>query len=182
MPQEQFKSLSDNELLLLAASDEAAYSEIVSRYLGTVRRLAHVYLTNSSDCDDLMSEGIIGLMKAVKSYDFQKGASFSTYAYVCINNRMLTALKKTNRIISCEENIADVKLPENQSPESIVLNREEIDEVVSGIANNLSKTEKSVFELYMQGYTYSGIAQELGLDTKAVDNALLRVRRKLRRK
>lgn len=186
MPQKQYKSMSDNELLRVASEDEAAYSEIISRELSTVRRLARTYSFNGSDYDDLASEGLIGLMNAVKSYNPERGessgASFSTYAYACINNRIISALKKSNIIQSCEENIDDAGLSEPSSPESIVLTREEMDELLQNVNSDLSKTEKSVFELYILGYSYPAIAKDLGISVKSVDNALFRTRRKLRRK
>lgn len=182
MAQIQYKLMPDAELVTAAQSDEKAYSELISRHLGTVRRLAHLYSSNSADCDDLTSEGIIGLMNAVRSYDPAKGASFSTYAYACANNRMMTALKKSSRIQSCEENIDDAGLSEQLSPESIVLTREEMDELLREAESDLSASERSVFRLYLSGHSYAAISKELGISPKSVDNALARVRRKLRRK
>ncbi len=180
MPQIEYKAMEDSELCRLAGSDEAAYSELISRYVGMVRRLVHVYSYNLSDCDDLVSEGIIGLMNAVKSYDGSKGAAFSTYAYACIHNRIITALKKSSRIINCEENLDSVSLGDGSSPESIVMDREKLSKAFSWMESGLSKTEKSVFEGYMSGLSYAGIAKKLGISPKSVDNALLRVRKKLR--
>lgn len=177
-----YKALDDTELLPLIGKDEAAYSELISRHIGTVRRLAHLYSLNPSDCDDLVSEGIVGLLNAVRTFDGSKGASFSTYAYACANNRILTALKKSSRIRGCEENIDDYNLEGEASPESIVINREEIGEVFSLIEKGLSKTEKRVFEEYLSGSSYQETAARLGISLKSVDNALLRVRRKLRSK
>ena len=186
LPQTDYKAMSDGELLGLVRSDESAYSELISRYLGKVRRLAHVYSYNHSDCDDLVSEGIIGLMNAVKSYDGSSGkASFSTYAYACIHNRIISALKKSSRINSCEENMDTLdsnvgSSARDCSPESIVMSREELGEVLEWMEKGLSKIEKSVFEAYMAGKPYSEISKSLGIPLKSVDNALLRVRRKLR--
>lgn len=184
MPQADYKALDDNRLLTLIGRDEAAYSELISRHIGTVRRIAHLYSSNLSDCDDFVSEGIVGLLNAVRTFDSSKGASFSTYAYACVNNRILTALKKSSRIIKCEENIDDLSLSlgDGASPENIIIDREELGEVFSWIENGLSKTEKSVFEEYLSGSSYQEIADRLGMSLKSVDNALLRVRRKLRSK
>ena len=185
MPQGRYKPMTDAELCRLADSDEEAYAELVSRYVGMVRRLVHVYSYNISDIDDLVSEGIIGLMNAIKSYDSSRtvkgrSASFSTYAYTCIHNRIVSAIKKSSSIINREENILDAKLSENTSPESIVMDREDISRALSWVEKGLSGTEKSVFECYMQGMSYRDTADKLGLSVKSVDNAMLRVRRKLR--
>lgn len=182
MLQADYKALDDTCLISLIGKDEAAYSELISRHIGTVRRLAHLYSSNPSDCDDLVSEGIVGLLNAVRTFDGSKGASFSTYAYACVNNRILNALKKSSRIINCEENIDNLNLEGSATPESIVINREELGEVFSLIEKGLSKTEKSVFEEYLSGSSYQEIAARLGLSLKSVDNALMRVRRKLRSK
>ena len=95
MPDIRFETASDEELSLAALSSDDAYSELISRYLPSVRRLARVYTKSSADRDDLVSEGILGLMNAVKTFSADKNAGFSTYASVCINTRMLSALKKS---------------------------------------------------------------------------------------
>lgn len=176
-----FESMSDDELCIAAQSDERAYSELISRFLPAVRRLARVYALNPSDRDDLFSEGLLGLMNSVKAYDKEKTAGFSTYARVCISNRMLNALKKTDRITKREENIEDVELTFLHSPESILIEREAISELV-GDLGYLSKLERSVFILYVNGASYQEICEALGVEPKSVDNALRRVRTKLRKR
>lgn len=176
-----FANLTDGELAYLAQSDENAFSEIISRYLPTVRRLARVYSSNLSDQDDLVSEGLLALMNSVKTYDRQKEASFSTYASVCINNRMRNLLKKSDRISKREESIEDKSIALPTTPESILIDREIISQAIEDI-NNLSSLEKEVFTLYIHGESYSGIAKKLSTSTKSVDNALARVRKKLRQK
>ncbi len=182
MLQNGYKTESDEDLVLVSKSDEAAYSELISRHLATVRRVARLYSTNPSDFDDLVSEGILGLMNAVKTYNGEREASFSTYAYSCVHNRIITAIRKSQRINRCEENIEGLELEGYQSPENIVISREELSEVLLWMENGLSKTEKSAFELYMSGASYQEIADKLGISQKSADNALARVRRKLRRK
>lgn len=121
-------------------------------------------------------------MNAVKTYSSGREASFSTYAYSCVHNRIITAIRKSRRISRCEENIGWLELGDSQSPESIVISREELNEVISWMENGLSKTEKNAFELYMSGASYKEIADTLGISLKSADNALARVRRKLRYK
>lgn len=184
MPQCDYKSMSDDELIKLVGTDEIAFSELISRHLGTVRRLAHLYSATPSDCDDLISEGIIGLINAAKSYDSSRGAVFSTYAYACIHNKMLTALKRSSKIKLCEADIdsAGLEAAQSSSPESILIGKEELDEVMLFSREQLSKTERNVFELYMYGDRYGDISKKLGISPKSVDNAISRVRRKLRTK
>lgn len=174
---------ADDALVADAAlGSERAYSELISRYLPSVRRLASLYSRTSADRDDLVSEGILGLMNAVRTYCKGKGASFSTYASVCINNRMLTALKKSAAIYRREEPLDDADGRGGASPEKIVIDREALSEIFSEISENLSQMEKQVFSMYLGGESYEKIAKLLDIDRKSVDNALARVRKKLRRK
>ena len=177
-----YKTSSDDELVLLAEKSEGAYSELISRYLPSIRRLARIYTKSSADRDDLVSEGILGLMNAVRTFSTGKGAGFSTYAGVCVNNRMMTALKKSAIIKNREEPIDDHSASRTPSPEKIVLDREALSEIFSEVSENLTELERSVFDLYLMGASYADITRELGISSKAVDNALARVRRKLRRK
>ena len=184
-----YKTTSDSELVLLAKESDAAYSELISRYLPSIRRLARIYTKSSADRDDLVSEGILGLMSAVRTFSEGKGAGFSTYAGVCVNNRMMTALKKSAIISNREEPIEDISssagtigASDRSSPEKIVLDREALSEIFSEISGNLTGLERSVFDLYLMGASYADITKSLGINAKAVDNALARVRRKLRRR
>lgn len=177
-----YSAASDGELASLARSSADAYSELISRYLPSIRRLAGIYTRISADRDDLVSEGILGLMSAVKTYEDGRGASFSTYAGVCVNNRMLSALRKSADIKSREEPLEDAVPGEGESPEKTVLDREVLNAVFREISENFSGLERTVFTEYLSGATYKSISDSLGISQKAVDNALSRVRRKLRRK
>lgn len=182
IPVADYKTSSDDELVRLAEKNDDAYSELISRYLPSIRRLARIYTKSSADRDDLVSEGILGLMSAVRSFSCGKGASFSTYAGVCVNNRMMTALKKSAMIKKREEPIDGLNASSGHSPEKIVLDREALSEIFSEVSESLTVLERSVFDLYLMGASYADITRELGISSKAVDNALARVRRKLRRK
>ena len=182
MQDSRFITTTDDELLKSAATDEDAYSELISRHLPSIRRLAAIYKTSPADRDDLISEGILGLMSAIKSYSPDKGASFATYAGVCANNRIINALKKQQRIQGREGSFEEITAETHLSPEKIVLDREALREVFSEIETNLSELEREFFWLYLEGASYNETAKLLGVDYKTVDNALARVRRKLRRK
>lgn len=182
MPKNRYSMTTDDELLASAQSDDGAYSELISRYLPSIRRIAAIYEKSPADRDDLVSEGILGLMSAVKTYSPDKGASFSTYAGVCANNRMLNALKKAQRIQGREGSFEEINASSGSSPEKIVIDREALREVFSEVESNLTELEREVFTLYLQGVSYDETAKVLGIDKKSVDNALARVRRKLRRK
>lgn len=176
------KTAADEALVLLAPKDDAAASELISRYLPSIRRLARIYSKSSADRDDLVSEGILGLMNAIKTFEHGKGAAFSTYAGSCVNNRMMTALKKSAKIRSREESLDGFSAEGGASPEKIVADREALKEIFSDIAENLSGLESAVFKEYLSGASYKEIAERLGTDRKTVDNALARGRRRLRKK
>lgn len=172
----------DDYLVRAAAESAEAYSELIMRYLPSIRVLAGVYTRSAADRDDLVSEGILGLMNAVKTYQSGKGAKFSTYAGVCINNRMRTALKKSTAISRREGPLVDAQDEVGESPENIFIEREALNEIFSEASQSFSELEKQVFAMRLGGCTYNTIAKRLDLDRKSVDNALARVRMKLRKK
>lgn len=178
----RFGSSSDEELVCASPENDGAYSELISRYLPSIRRLARVYTKSPADRDDLVSEGILGLLNAIRTFSEGRGASFSTYAGVCVNNRMLSALKKLSVIHRREESLEDNSTAQGTSPEKIVIDREVLSDIFSEVSENLTELERSVFGQYINGASYADISENLGIDKKAVDNALARVRRKLRRK
>lgn len=178
----RFMTAPDDELVLISRTSAEAYGVLISRYLPSVRRLAGMYSPPSADRDDLVSEGILGLMNAVATFDPAKGASFATYASACANNRMLSALKKSARIKRREESLDSVGPSSGSSPEKIILDREALDEIFSEFSENFSEFERAVFSRYLCGEPYAEIAESLGVERKSVDNALARIRRKLRKK
>ncbi len=177
-----FDRLSDEELAALAKHSGDAYGALIGRYLPSLKKLSRLYTRISADRDDLVSEGILGLMSAVHGYDPGRGAGFSTFAGICVNRRMLSALKKSSRIKSREEPLDAEIVQEDASPEKTVLDREALSEVFKEISTGLTPLEKSVFSEYLSGKSYDAVAEKLGINRKAVDNALARVRRKLREK
>ncbi len=178
-------SVSDEELIRQAKS-EVAFAQLISRYkkiaeikarkLGVGRSEAEIY--------DLIDEGIIAVFYAVRTFDESKNVRFSTYADTCITNRMLTTIEKQNRIRTTEATESEEVMLNEQatdtSPESILLERERFDEVMKRVSEKLSAMELSVFEVYLQTESYKEISQTLNIPVKSVDNAMQRVRKKLK--
>ncbi len=178
-------SVSDEELIRQAKS-EVAFAQLISRYkkiaeikarkLGAGRSEAEIY--------DLIDEGIIAVFYAVRTFDESKNVRFSTYADTCITNRMLTTIEKQNRIRTTEATESEEVMLNEQatdtSPESILLERERFDEVMKRVSEKLSAMELSVFEVYLQTESYKEISQTLNIPVKSVDNAMQRVRKKLK--
>lgn len=176
-----YNDLSDEELVLKARDDKVAVSELIARYMCAIEVTAKKLSPEVSD--DLMQEGFMGLMRAVNSYEPEKGA-FSSYAGVCIKNRMLSSLKKNS--MSNTEDISDNELEEyvgvsdEDIPENIVIAQERMGELYNKISSALSEREWQVFQLFLTGMSYNQIALSSGLSVKTVDNAMQRVRRKLK--
>jgi len=179
-PKEQ---MSDEDLTLLAKNgDTDAFTELVARYLPVISYKAYGY---KGDCEDLKQEGLISLIIAVRRFDVSRQVSFKTFASHCISNRISTAVKaiKNNKICIddsieyCADNIA---LSDKTDPVSLVISRENMVELNSRMSSLLSIFEQAALKLYLSGHTYHEMALVLNSSTKAVDNALQRVRRKLR--
>ncbi|NLZ45788.1 MAG: sigma-70 family RNA polymerase sigma factor [Clostridiales bacterium] len=166
-------------LAIKASTDKMAMSELICVYTTRIQRMV-VNMANSPDqVSDLTQEGLMGLCNAVNSYDSSKGAKFSTYANICIKNKIINALKKTPAIT---DEFTDEVHGEGlvDSPEQVVLDklREfELNEVASHL---LTDIEYRVLQKYLQDKAYSQIALELNTTLKVVDNAMQRVRRKLK--
>ena len=153
------------------------------------------------DGDDLIQEGMIGLFKAVRDYDSGRDASFFTFADLCISRQMYTAVQASKRqkhiplntyislygSASEQEESEERRLVEElsdrlgRSPEELFLDKERMNYLESKIENELSPFEKQVLDLYMTGMSYSQIAKVLGRDEKSTDNALQRLKGKIKK-
>lgn len=183
--------IASDEFLVSSAKngDTAAVTELVCRYLSLIRRKADSYTSSVDDRDDLIQEGLIGLLKAVDLYDSEKGASFKTYCYICVQSKMLSYLEKrfNNKhqamynYLPLDEFNACFANSQNDDPFSIIAAQEGSELLMAKTKTLLSSLEQEVLSLYLGGLSYEEIASQLALTGKAVDNALQRVRRKLRR-
>ncbi len=175
------------------AGSEEALAELAGRYLPLVRSRAARFAGAPVDMEDLVQEGLIGFLKAVRSYDPGLGASFGTYAYLCIDRTILSAVRETqnkkkipsSRLISFSDITSGLPFHElcsssGVTPEEAAILREDVRQLESKIEHTLSGLERNVLHLYLGGHSYSDIAQRLQTTTKVVDNALQRVRHKLR--
>ena len=185
--------LSDEQLQALAASGEnGAEDALARRYVRLVRICARPYFLIGGDSEDLLQEGMLGLLMAMREYDPGKGASFHTYAETCIRNRIQSAIRSASRkkhaplndgvsldyVLSDEsQSLGDQFI--SRSPEEQVLARETEKELISASAERLSDLEARILSLYLDGLSYQEMAAETGRDTKAIDNAVQRIRKKL---
>ncbi len=185
------EDLSDKELIDVIHSDggqqsresKDAASVIISRYMKLVLKRAHIYSDNCSDLEDLTQEGLLALCNAIESFDCENGAKFSSFADVCITNRIKTAAQTIAKhkqndmtVIADENDIADA----DSSPENICLEKESGIRIEKMIRSVLSPLEARVFGLYLDGRSYREIAEMLGISEKSADNAVFRIRKKLK--
>lgn len=187
----------DGKLVRLAQSgDNDAMEQLCAEYKDTVRMLARPYFLIGADRDDLIQEGMIGLFKAVRDYKSDKEASFYSFAQLCITRQLSSALEASNRkkhmplntYISFSQSDSDgtefeeILQDDIASPEQLLIEKEKFKEFKEQLWNKLSNMEKKVLQLYLEGNNYTSIAHMLGKSDKSIDNALSRIRQKLKRK
>jgi len=172
---------------------------MVRRYFGFVRLKASSYFLIGGDSEDLIQEGLVGLYKAIRDYRPDRESSFRNFAELCITRQIITAVKTATRnkhtplnsYVSFsqtpassgddgEPTMADV-LPGSpvHDPVNQVISTEEVQSLVACITSVLSELESRVLSLYLDGRSYEEIGELLDCDTKTVDNALQRVKRKV---
>ena len=172
--------------------DDEALADLIERYTPLVCMRARAYARGVMDVDDVYQEGMIALLKAVRNYREDTAGSFRTFAAVCVNNKMLSAvtahMRDKNAPMRSYLSLSGREIPEDllaavspeTDPEKLVIASEESAARNRRIENLLSPFERQVLRLYLRSYSYEEMSRQLGSSTKAVDNALQRVRRKLR--
>ena len=191
--------LDDHYLIALAKQGKKdAYDRIVRRYYGFVRLKASSYFLIGGDADDLIQEGLVGLYKAVRDYRTDRESSFRNFAELCITRQIITAVKTAsrnkhaplNQYVSFAQSPAasgdaETTLEEilpgaiSEEPSERVIASEELQALVACLSSVLSELESRVLSLYLDGHSYEQIGERLECDTKTVDNALQRVKRKV---
>ena len=172
--------------------DDEALADLIERYTPLVCMRARAYARGVMDVDDVYQEGMIALLKAVRNYREDTAGSFRTFAAVCVNNKMLSAvtahMRDKNAPMRSYLSLSGREIPEDllaavspeTDPEKLVIASEESAARNRRIENLLSPFERQVLRLYLSSYSYEEMSRQLGSSIKAVDNALQRVRRKLR--
>lgn len=186
---------SDEILCNLASNgDRTAEERLVSRYNRLVRVCARPYFLAGGDSEDLIQEGMIGLVSAIRGFQANREASFRTYAEVCIKNRIRSAARAAardkhsplNRSISIgtalfeqpPANYGGKIQQSSENPEDMLIDREESKRRMASMLEKFSRFEKTVLDLYLDGFSYGEIALRVNKPVKSVDNAVQRIRRK----
>lgn len=185
--------LTDSELFKLRDGQRArdGEDELVRRYSRLVRATARPYFLAGADGEDLMQEGMLGLVKAVREYDEKKRTGFCSYAEACIKNRIFSAIRNSRRLkhvplndyVSIGDSQFDGCAPpfaaRGQDPEAHLIAKEAITELEDAIPGLLSKFEAEVLRLYLDGLTYAEMSDAIRKPAKSLDNAIQRIRRKI---
>lgn len=185
------------------SGDELAFEQLLDRYKKTVRAVSRRYFLVGADNEDLVQEGMIGFYKSILSFDETKQIKFSTFAEICVERQILTAVKSAGRkkhkplneyISTSTEDafsidgdaldtsetysgISDISIAD---PEEIFLEQEKESLLKKEIGLRLSSFENIVFELFISGMTYREMSERTGRTEKVIDNAIQRIKRKLR--
>ncbi len=183
---------SDEELCSMTLDgNDCAFSELFLRYSNLIMLKISSYYKSNVDIDDLFQEGVLGLLNAAKSYNTQKGASFKTYASICIERKIINLNKSLgkskvfakNNLLYCKDDdfhvLKESSGCQSQNPEDLVIGSESLCIKKEKIRKLLSKLEYNVLSLYLSGHNYSEISEILSVSSKCVDNALQRIRKKL---
>ena len=200
-----YDSVSDEELIVrLREGEEAITDYIMDKYKNLVRKKAKSMYILGADNEDLIQEGMIGLFKAIRDFDSGRDASFYTFADLCISRQIYTAVKASGRqkhmplntYISLYSNMTEeesekggnevslvnaLSSKDEKNPEELFIDKENVEDIERAIESQLSAFEKQVLDLYITGMSYSQIARVLGKDEKSTDNALQRIKGKLRK-
>ncbi len=192
--------VDDGFLIALAKQGNPdAYDRLVRRYYGFVRLKASSYFLAGGDSDDLIQEGLVGLYKAIRDYRTDRESSFRNFAELCITRQIITAVKTATRnkhtplnqylsFSSSPSNSAGegeptldevIPGPSVHDPVNQVISSEELQALVACLSSVLSELESRVLSLYLDGHSYEDVGKRLECDTKTVDNALQRVKRKV---
>ncbi len=175
-------SLNDEALVALSREgNDDAFACLVSRCTAMLRGLSVQYCRGLLESEDLVQEGLLGLLSAVQTYTLSKSVTFRTYAYACMRNRMISALRRQgveSESVNSEDELLDIPA-ENADPVSVVMRQEEILQLQKRLHERLTNLEYRVLMAHLNGYSYREIASRLKISEKAVDNALQRIRRKL---
>ena len=187
----KYANCTDEQLLTLTKQgDSVAEEYLLDKYKTIVRKKARAMYLVGGETDDLIQEGMLGLFKAVRDYQTGREASFATFASLCIDRQIYNAIQSSNRkkhgplnsyiSLSDEEFELELRQVSEQTPETIVIGNEQAKGLRETIQKNLSAFENEVLKSYLAGNDYVQIASLLDKEPKAIDNALQRIRTKVK--
>lgn len=189
----QYDGIKDEELISRFENGESEILDyLMEKYKNMVRKKARTMFLIGGENDDLIQEGMIGLFKAVRDYQPDRDAAFQTFASICVDRQIYNAIQSSNRqkhqplnsyiSLSEQDGENEEHLGDNwgENPESIIIDQENVQDLEQEITATLSPMENQVLEYYLAGNGYGEIAQIMGKTPKSIDNALQRIRIKIR--
>lgn len=189
----EYDKIKDEELIFRFKQGETEILDyLMEKYKNMVRKKARAMFLIGGDNDDLIQEGMIGLFKAVRDYQPEKEASFQTFARICVDRQIYNAIQNSNRqkhqplnsyiSLSQEDGENEEHLPDMwvENPESIIIDQENVRDLEQEITCTLSPMENQVLDYYLDGNGYTEIAKIMGKTPKSIDNALQRIRGKIK--
>lgn len=200
LKEESYKDYRDEELVRIAqAGDDAVQDYLLDKYKSLVRAKSRAYFLIGADSEDIIQEGMIGLYKAVRDFNGEKNTSFRSFAELCVNRQMITAIKAATRqkhqplnsYISLNKPVYEDETEQTYmdllqegallNPETLLIGQENRSFLEDQLVKHLSGFETRVLMLYLQGRSYFEIARTLKKPEKSIDNALQRIKKKLER-
>ena len=189
----QYDGIKDEELISRFKNGESEILDyLMEKYKNMVRKKARTMFLIGGENDDLIQEGMIGLFKAVRDYQPDRDAAFQTFASICVDRQIYNAIQSSHRqkhqplnsyiSLSEQDGENEEHLGDNwgENPESIIIDQENVQDLEQEITATLSPMENQVLEYYLAGNGYGEIAQIMGKTPKSIDNALQRIRIKIR--
>ena len=187
----KFDKISDEELIARLRDGETIIEDyLMEKYKGLVRQKARAMFLIGGDTDDLIQEGMIGLFKAVRDFQPGREATFATFARMCIDRQIYSAIQNSNRqkhlplnsyvSLNQEDESSPIWELSVENPEEIIIDQETTRDLQQKISDYLSPMENKVLDLYLKGEGYVEIGRILGKSPKSIDNALQRIRAKIR--
>lgn len=187
----RYDQYSDEELIVRLREGETEIPDyLMEKYKEFVRKKARAMFLIGGETDDLIQEGMIGLFKAIQNYQADKETSFRTFASLCIDRQLYSAVQNSNRqkhqplnsyVSLSDENESDhLEGSWSEDPEALIIDQESTRTLEREITKVLSPMENKVLDYYLRGYGYVKIAEIMGKTPKSIDNALQRIRGKIR--
>jgi RNA polymerase sporulation-specific sigma factor len=191
--------MADEQLCAqVSLGDSASEEALVLRYSRLVRVCARPYFLVGGDSEDLIQEGMLGLLAAIRDFSPERKVAFRTYAELCIRRRMISAIRMAagdkhtplNTYVSLELSLFvssqeltsfGATLSRQENPEDLIINKERLRMLMKLIKGQLTELENGILRYFLKGLSYSEIAKEVNRSTKSVDNAVQRIRRKVAR-